>query len=82
METSIKAWKGMVCPHCGRCNSRTKWDEWKCETESCHFEVPIKYQIIPRSELAPDHAFEAEGHSIHFDKYTELVIRTRATFHG
>ena len=82
METSIKAWKGMVCPNCGRCNSRTKWDEWKCMTEGCQFEIPIKYHIIPRRELAPDHAFEAEGHSIPFDKCIEPVIRTRATFHG
>ena len=82
METSLKAWKGMVCPHCGRCNSRTKWDEWKCVTEGCQFEIPIVYHVIPRSELAPDHAFEAEGHSIPFDKCMEPVIRTEAGFHG
>ena len=81
-ETSVKAWKGMVCPNCGRCNSRTKWDEWKCATNGCQFEVPIQYHIIPRSELAPDHAFEAEGHSIPFDKCIEPIIRSKATFHG
>ena len=82
METSLKAWKGMVCPHCGRCNSRTKWDEWKCSSDGCKFEIPIRYHVIPRSELAPDHAFEAEGHSIPFDKCMEPVIRTEAKFHG
>lgn len=82
METSLKAWKGMVCPHCGRCNSRTKWDEWKCGTAGCQFEIPIRYSIIPWSELAPDHAFEAEGHSIPFDKCMEPVVRTKSAFRG
>ena len=82
METSVQAWKGMVCRDCGRCNSRTKWDEWKCETERCNFEIPIHYPIISRSQLAPDHAFEAEGHSIPFDKWEAPVVRTEAGFHG
>ncbi|CAF9943053.1 MAG: hypothetical protein ALECFALPRED_010499 [Alectoria fallacina] len=82
METSLQAWKGMVCRDCGRCNSRTKWDEWKCETEGCTFEIPIQYQIFSRSQLAPDHAFEAEGHSIPFDKWEAPVVRTEAGFHG
>ncbi|KAF6226736.1 hypothetical protein HO173_012339 [Letharia columbiana] len=82
METSLQAWKGMVCRDCGRCNSRTKWDEWKCETEGCTFEVPIHYPIIPRSQLAPDHAFAAEGHSIPFDKWEAPVVRTESEFHG
>ena len=82
METSLQAWKGMVCRDCGRCNSRTSWDEWKCETEGCTFEVPIRYSIIPRSQLAPDHAFEAEGHSIPFDKWELPVVRAENGFHG
>ena len=82
METSLKAWKGMVCPKCGRCNSRHKWDEWKCQTIGCDFEIPIQYHVIPASVLAPDHAFEAEGHSIPFDKFMEPVVRTESGFHG
>ena len=82
METSLKAWKGMVCPVCGRSNSRIKWDEWKCGTDGCHFEIPIQYHVVPRSELAPDHAFEAEGHSIPFDKCLDPVVRTGAAFRG
>ena len=81
-ETSSQAWKGMVCPDCGRCNSRKKWDEWKCETEGCTFEIPIRYNIIPASQLAPDHSFKAEGHSIPFDKWEAPVVRTEAGFQG
>ena len=72
----------MVCPVCGRCNSRTKWDEWKCNTDGCQLEIPIRYHVILRSELAPDHAFEAEGHSIPFDKCQDPIIRTKAAFRG
>ena len=65
----------------GRCNSQTKWGEWKCETEGCTFEIPIRYNIIPASKLAPDHTFKAEGHSIPFDKWGAAVVRTKAEFH-
>ena len=82
METSQQAWKGMVCRECGRCNSRTNWDDWKCATEGCTYEVPIRYNAIPSKALQSDHAFEAEGHAIPFDKYLEPVIRRDAGFQG
>lgn len=82
MGTSFQAWKGMVCPDCGRCNSRTEWDQWKCETEGCTFELPIQYSIIPLGQLTTDHAFEAEGHAIPFDKCEAPVVLTEAGFHG
>lgn len=81
-ETSIAAWKGMVCPRCGRCNSRVQWDEWTCATTGCTFEVPIIYDTISASTLAPDHAFQAEGHSIPFDKYHQPVVLQEAGFKG
>ena len=81
METSQQAWKGMVCRECGRCNSRTNWDEWKCATEGCTYEVPIRYNAIPSKALQCDHAFEAEGHAIPFDKYLEPVIRRDLTIY-
>lgn len=81
-ETALAAWKGMVCEKCGRCNSRTKWDEWKCETEGCTFEIFVPHTIFPVSSFAPDHAFEAEGHAIPFDKWSEPVVRTESVFRG
>ena len=68
--------------NCGRCNSRmrirsrSKWDEWKCETEGCTFEVPIRHDIIPRHELETEHSFPADGHSIPCDKFREPVVQT------
>ena len=72
----------MVCPHCGRCNRRIKWDEWKCETTGCDYEIPIQYTAHTAKALAPDHAFETEGHAISFDRYEDPVVRTGVEFHG
>ena len=74
--TSSSAWKGMVCPRCGRCNSRIKWDEWRCETNGCTFEIPIHHQILQQHELEPHNSFPTEGHSIPCDRFVEPVIRT------
>lgn len=74
MSTSHSAWKGMVCQICGRCNSRTHWDEWKCETDGCTYEIPIHHTIHKASALAPQHAFEAEGHAISFNKWESPVV--------
>ena len=72
----------MVCPDCGRCNSRSEWDEWKCQTDGCHYEIPIHHTVRPASALTPEHAFETEGHAISFDKWEEPVVRTSVGFHG
>ena len=64
----------MVCQICGRCNSRTHWDEWKCETDGCTYEIPIHHTIHKASALAPQHAFEAEGHAISFNKWESPVV--------
>ena len=82
MGTSISAWNGMVCPKCGRCNSRVEWDEWKCATMGCTFQIPIDYKPVPRSSLVSDHAFEAEGHSIPFNKHQKPVILKKSGFRG
>ena len=82
METSLSAWKGMVCPICGRCNSRTEWDEWKCGTEGCTYEVPISHSVRTANSLASEHAFNAEGHTLSFDKWEEPIIRSKVEFIG
>ena len=82
MGTSLSAWKGMVCPDCHRCNSRSEWDEWKCGTEGCTYEIPIHHTVRTAKALASEHAFEAEGHTMSFDKWEEPVERTKIEFHG
>ena len=82
MSTSPEAWKGMVCPQCGRCNLRTKWDEWKCGTARCNYEIPIQYTARTAKALAPEHAFETEGHAISFDRFEDPIIQTSVKFYG
>lgn len=82
METAVSAWKGMVCPICGRCNSRSEWDQWKCGTQGCDYEIPIQHTAVHPSALAPSHGFEAEGHAICFNKWDEPVARINEVFIG
>ena len=82
MATSHAAWKGMVCLDCGRCNSRIEWDQWRCGIEGCDFEISIHHTVRPASALIPEHALEADGHAICFDKWEEPVIRTKVEFPG
>lgn len=72
----------MVCPDCGRCNSRVEWDQFRCGTEGCPFEIPIQHTARPQSTVVPEHGFEADGHAICFDKWEEPIIRTKVEFHG
>lgn len=74
-ETSVAAWKGMVCPKCGRCNSRTKWDKWRCFNESCDFELPIMHTVFDARSLVEKHGFEFEGQAISFDTFAAPVTK-------
>ena len=76
--TSLACWKGMVCPRCGRCNSRRKWDQWECLNETCDFEHPVKHTIFPPSALIEKHGFEFEGQAIPWDSF-EAPVTKRVT---
>ena len=43
-------WKGMVCPQCGGCSSRTDWNGWFCTTEGCGYTHIPKKPIISAPE--------------------------------
>lgn len=81
-ETSLAAWKGMVCPKCGRCNSRTKWDEWKCFNEACDFELPVKHTVFPPKSLVEKHGFEFEGQAISYDTFAAPVTKRKTEWPG
>ncbi|KZF22959.1 hypothetical protein L228DRAFT_283021 [Xylona heveae TC161] len=51
---SRHAWKGFVCPRCGRCNSRIRWHEWKCATSDCGFVQHVRHTVIsPKMAATP-----------------------------
>lgn len=81
-ETSLACWKGMVCPKCGRCNSRTKWDEWQCFNKACDFQLPVRHTVFPPSALVEKHGFQFEGHAISWDRFTAPVTKRETEWPG
>ncbi|KAF2822940.1 hypothetical protein CC86DRAFT_448052 [Ophiobolus disseminans] len=47
-DTSQAFWSGMVCPQCGRCNSRLSWTGWHCE---CGYRRDPPHALIPAASL-------------------------------
>ena len=76
LAVSRASWKGMACPKCGRCNSRTLWNAWKCQTVGCGFTHGIKHTIIDPHTVLPDHGADFTGHALPQDKYSDpLTMR-------
>lgn len=50
-DTSQAFWLGMVCPECGRCNSRLDWMGWRCQNPTCSFQREPPHTLIPASSL-------------------------------
>ncbi|KAF2636324.1 hypothetical protein P280DRAFT_409756 [Massarina eburnea CBS 473.64] len=51
-EDCLRAhWSGVVCPLCGRCNSRLSWTGWKCASPGCSFEKRPPHTLIPAASL-------------------------------
>lgn len=73
LAVSLASWKGMACPKCGRCNSRTLWDAWKCQTIGCGFTHGIKHTIIDPHAVLPDHGVEFTGHALPQDKFLDPI---------
>lgn len=81
-ETSIACWKGMVCDKCGKCNSRTKWDEWKCSNEKCDFELTVKHSNFLPRELAEKWGWEFEGQAISYDTFEAPITKRETEWPG
>ncbi|KAF2868055.1 hypothetical protein BDV95DRAFT_610028 [Massariosphaeria phaeospora] len=50
-DCSLAYWRGIMCPYCGRCNSRLHWTAWKCENKGCSFFKKVPHAIIPPTSL-------------------------------
>ena len=79
---SRSAWKGMVCPSCGRCNARRHWDAWYCETEGCGFEYCVRQPILTPRAVLGGHEVEYSGHAMPRDEYSDLIKAHRSDFQG
>ena len=75
LAVSLASWKGMACPECGRCNSRTQWNGWKCETTECGFQHTIPHTIIDPHSVLPDYCGEVLGHALPSDQFLKPVTQ-------
>ncbi len=82
LAVSLASWKGMACPKCGRCNSRTLWHAWKCQTIGCGFEHGIQHNVIDPHSVLPDHGVEFTGHALPQDKYLEPITLREPAYIG
>lgn len=77
LSYSLASWKGMVCPQCGRCNSRILWREWRCANPSCNFSHQIQLTPVSALSVLPDHGVEFEGKAPGHNKWDSNVIDMR-----
>lgn len=50
-NTSQAFWSGIVCPECGKCNSRLGWTGWECSNPQCDFRKESPHSLIPAVAL-------------------------------
>lgn len=79
---SRASWKGMVCPQCGRCNSRVHWARWECQTQSCRFTRDIQLTPLSHTSVLPSHGFQGTGHAVPQDRHTDPVVLREPVFLG
>ena len=82
LEYSLANWKGMLCPLCGRCNSRIRWDEWRCGGDGCAFVEKIKMTPLSHLSVMGGTSEQYTGQGLPFDKSTAPVVELEPTFVG
>jgi alkylated DNA repair dioxygenase AlkB len=50
-DVSQAFWAGIVCPDCGKCNSRLGWTGWDCSNPTCRFSKEPPHSLIPAKSL-------------------------------
>ncbi|KAH4176862.1 hypothetical protein HBH43_044800 [Parastagonospora nodorum] len=50
-STSQSFSSGIVCPDCGRCNSRIAWTGWECSTPNCNYKLKHPHSLISAKSL-------------------------------
>lgn len=79
-EYSITNAKGMVCPRCGRCNSREHWSGWRCKSPGCNFELSVKPVFLP-AEAVQNIYFPTLGGIPTSRDIVEDFVATKLNYH-
>lgn len=76
------SWKGMVCPQCGRCNSRVHWARWDCHSKNCTYSRDIQLTPLSHKLVLSSYAFQGIGHAVPQDISTKPFILREPVFLG
>lgn len=80
--TSVAAWKGIVCPRCGRCSSKTLWASWNCRDPKCGFSYQIPFTALSAAAVLSNNEIEYTGHATPLDSYAFPVTQRPPVFAG
>ncbi|KAF2029162.1 hypothetical protein EK21DRAFT_36524, partial [Setomelanomma holmii] len=72
-DTSQAFWAGMVCPECGRCNSRLSWMGWYCANPNCDFKREPQHTLISAVILRDPFWPLTESYTLSRDTHSPLV---------
>jgi alkylated DNA repair dioxygenase AlkB len=74
--------KGIVCPDCGRCNSRYMFTHWRCDTPGCRWKLQPKHEIVMPSNLShTPWDMASDGPSL-IKSTTAPAVRTQVKYHS
>ncbi|KAF9641004.1 Oxoglutarate/iron-dependent oxygenase [Lasiodiplodia theobromae] len=69
-DVSWAAAKGLVCPQCGRCNSREAWEGWYCGNPDCDFALSLPHADVPVAALHEPYHPLSSGYTLSRDTST------------
>lgn len=89
-STHRVAWRGVVCPKCDKCISRTRWNSWVCSDPSdnnnnssqhpgtCQWEMPMPMPVFSLRSVLADHEIGVTKRGIRTDK--DALIQPKCYF--
>lgn len=81
-DTSQAFWSGMVCPDCGKCNSRLGWTGWKCSNTACSFKKEPPHSLIPAVALRDPFWPLTDSYTMSRDWQSDLISVSVTFAHG
>lgn len=81
-DTSQAFWSGMVCPDCGKCNSRLSWTGWECSNPQCSFKKEPPHSLIPALALRDPFWPLTESYTMSRDIHSQLIPVSVSFAHG
>ena len=81
-DTSQAFWSGIVCPACGRCNSRLNWMGWDCLNPQCTFKKLPPHTLIPAKNIQEPFWPLTDSYTLSRDTHTPLIDVSVSFSHG